>query len=83
MKEESFDLIFMDENIPKLNGLEAVKRIRTLQPSPIYEGIPIIAVTAIALKEDEVKFLNAGMNGYVSKPYEEHDIIHALQTFLP
>lgn len=63
--EEQPDLILMDVQMPVLNGLEATKRIRTLE---LNSNIPIIALTAGTLKEDRELCMASGMNDFVTKP---------------
>ena len=77
-KQTKYDAILMDENMPIMNGIEATKIIRE-----DYESdIPIIAVTANALTQDRERFLEAGMNDYISKPYTEEDIFKVLRKYL-
>lgn len=64
LKKESYDLVLMDVQMPVMDGLEATKHIRTI----LKNNIPIIALTANAIKGDNVKCIQAGMNSYVSKP---------------
>ena len=64
-----FDLILMDVQMPVMNGYEATAHIRAL-PDPEKAAIPIIAVTANAYQEDANEALDAGMDGYVSKPID-------------
>ncbi|QSZ41909.1 PAS domain S-box protein [Sulfurimonas aquatica] len=78
-KSQKYDMVLMDENMPVLNGIGATKLIRKLEH---YVSTPIIAVTANALMGDKEKFLNAGMNGYISKPYSEDDIVKILTQYL-
>ena len=73
--EESFDAILMDIQMPKMNGYMATKEIRSL---PGCEALPIIAMTAHALKGDEEKCLEAGMDGYVSKPINQDRLFYTL-----
>src|SRR5262249_50078823 len=62
-----FDLILMDIQMPVMGGLEATARIREEeQKSGVH--VPIVAMTAHAIKGDEEKYLSSGMDGYVSKP---------------
>ncbi len=63
---KKYDIILMDIQMPEMNGVEAVKNIRIKEKSGSH--IPIIALTAYALKGDEENFLKAGMDGYLSKP---------------
>jgi CheY-like chemotaxis protein len=81
-KHNSYDLILMDENMPNMNGIEATKHIRELEKQSVRPQTPIIAVTANALNEDKQRFLDAGMDDYISKPYTEDDILVALKKFL-
>jgi signal transduction histidine kinase/CheY-like chemotaxis protein/HPt (histidine-containing phosphotransfer) domain-containing protein len=73
-----FDLIFMDIEMPNMNGYEATKAIRK-------EGlkIPIIALTAYAMKGDDEKCFAAGCDGYISKPIEHKILLQTLSKYLP
>ena len=66
-KEKKPDLILMDIQMPVMDGIEAT---RILKADARTKGIPIIALTAYAMKEDEDKFCEVGGNGYISKPIE-------------
>ena len=70
----SFDLILMDISMPYIDGIQATSIIRSMQDSP-NSTIPIIALTANALEGDKQKYLNAGMNGYISKPFLEEEFL--------
>ncbi|MDM8522507.1 response regulator [Desulfococcaceae bacterium HSG8] len=63
-----FDLILMDVNMPGMGGLEATKTIRNAEQSHNSHHIPIIALTAYAMNGDRERFIEAGMDDYVSKP---------------
>jgi CheY-like chemotaxis protein len=67
--EGSYALIFMDIQMPEMNGLEATRNIRTLD-DPWASSIPIIAMTADAFSENVTECLNAGMNGHIAKPVD-------------
>ena len=67
--EGSYDLIFMDIQMPEMNGLDAAKNIRALE-NPWAASIPIIAMTADAFSENVTECLNAGMNGHIAKPVD-------------
>ena len=64
-----FDLVFMDVQMPVMNGIEATKAIRAL-PDERLAAIPIIAMTADAFSEDVAKCMDAGMNGHIAKPID-------------
>lgn len=63
---EAYDLILMDVQMPELDGIEATRQIREMD-EPV-ESVPIVAFTALARSEDRKRCLDAGMNGYISKP---------------
>jgi len=72
-------MIFMDVNMPKMNGLDATKIIR----KKLKAHIPIIALTANALKGDKEKFLAAGMDDYIAKPIEVKELQRVLAAYAP
>lgn len=74
-----FDAILMDIEMPEVDGFEAT---RTIRNSCHYPKIPIIALTAQALKGDRERCLNAGMNGYISKPVAPHKLYDTLAKLL-
>ena len=67
--EGEYDLIFMDIQMPEMNGLDATRSIRALD-DPWASSIPIIAMTADAFSENVTECLNAGMNGHIAKPID-------------
>jgi PAS domain S-box-containing protein len=76
--KEHFDLIFMDIQMPNMNGFQAAEKIRALG----FKG-PIIAVTANAIKEEIAKSRQAGMNDFLTKPFNQKDLIPYLKKWLP
>ena len=78
VESKEYDLILMDENMPEMNGIEATKAIRKLG----FTEVPIVAVTANALKGDKEKFLKAGMNDYLSKPIDNEEFTTILNKYL-
>jgi two-component system, sensor histidine kinase len=68
LREKRFDLVLMDIQMPEMDGIEAMQRIRSGGHG--REDVPIIALTAYAMKGDREKFLDAGMNGYLTKPVD-------------
>ena len=75
---EQFDLILMDIQMPEMDGLEATRRIRGLG----FTDIPIIAMTANAIKGDREECLDAGMNDYISKPIKREIVFKILEERL-
>ena len=72
-----YDLIFMDIQMPKMDGYTATREIRTLDDSKCA-NIPIIAMTANAFEEDRKKAIKAGMNGHIAKPISADAILENL-----
>ena len=77
-----FDAVLMDVQMPEMDGLTATKRIRECEKSSGVR-IPIIAMTAHAMKGDKERCLDAGMDAYVAKPVSRKDVEEALQMFFP
>ena len=75
VQQSPYSAIFMDMQMPKLNGLEATQQIRQL---PGYRDIPIIAMTANAFAEDKAKCLAAGMNDFLIKPFNPDELFSVL-----
>ena len=78
---EKYDLIFMDIQMPEVDGFEATRNIRALD-IPQAKTVPIIAMTANVFREDIDKCLDAGMNGHVGKPLDFDEIIRQLRRYL-
>ena len=75
---KQYDLIFMDVQMPEMDGLEATRRIRS-SGAPNAKKIPIIAMTANVFREDIDKCLEAGMNEHVGKPLDFSEVIEKLR----
>ncbi|HVM88050.1 MAG TPA: PAS domain S-box protein [Puia sp.] len=78
IKSGTYDIVLMDVQMPVMDGVEATKIIR----EQISKKLPVIALTALALKGDESKFRAAGMTDYLSKPFEETDLIRVISGCL-
>jgi len=75
---EPFDMIFMDVQMPEMDGLEATRSIRQRE-APTLNHVPIIAMTAHAMRGDSDRCLAAGMDRYISKPISRRDIEEAIR----
>jgi CheY-like chemotaxis protein len=75
-----FDLVFMDVQMPQLDGLEATRRIRAVEQTT-GRHLPIIALTANAMKADELACLAAGMDAYLPKPVSVEALSDMLAWF--
>jgi len=78
----TYDLILMDENMPKLSGTDATKAIRKIEKEKNLKHTPIISLTANAFSGDRERFLVAGMDDYLSKPVEPSELIQVIKKFL-
>jgi len=76
-----YDIIFMDIQMPEMDGLEATQRIREMDV-PQSKTVPIIAMTANVFKEDVEKCLISGMNDHIGKPLDFEEVIEKLNTYL-
>lgn len=79
-EREKFDVILMDVQMPELDGLEATQTIRKLECSRGRPRIPIIAMTAYAMAGDRDQCLQAGMDGYVSKPVNVEELFEVIEN---
>ncbi|MCH7402275.1 PAS domain S-box protein [Belliella kenyensis] len=73
-RDKEFDLVLMDIQMPVMDGVKATRIIR----DELQKSVPIIALTAFAMKGDEEKYLSLGMNGYLAKPFQEKDVLKIL-----
>ena len=74
------DLILMDIQLPKISGLEAMRRIRT---ELAIANTPIIAITSFALSGDDRKAKESGATAYIAKPYSPRDLLALIRKILP
>jgi signal transduction histidine kinase/DNA-binding response OmpR family regulator len=78
LEKEAFDLVLMDVQMPEMDGFETTIAIR-LREKITGDRIPIIAMTAHAMKGDEARCLAAGMDGYISKPIRGRDLVELVE----
>ena len=77
-----YTLVFMDCQMPDMDGYEASRQIRAGNAGQRYQDVPIVAMTANAMKGDQEKCLNAGMNDYLSKPINPTALANMLEKWL-
>jgi len=82
LRQDPFDLVLMDVQMPDMDGVEATRAIRSGRAGEDRRRIPIIAVTAYAMPGDREKFLAAGMNGYIAKPMGIDELAQAIAGVL-
>jgi lactose/cellobiose-specific phosphotransferase system IIC component len=88
---EKYDMIFMDLQMPEMDGYEATSRIRAIEHEALREGgekngrqgIPIIAMTANVFREDIEKCLRSGMDDHIGKPLDLHNVLEKIRKHLP
>ena len=83
LAEKPFDLVFMDLQMPEMDGFEAARRIRAAGSSALNPKIPIIAMTARVMKDDRQRCLAAGMDEHIRKPASPRDLAQVLRKWLP
>jgi len=83
LKTTPYDLVFMDVQMPEMDGFEATKKIREMEGALPSRRVPIIAMTAHAMQGDKVRCLDAGMDDYLSKPVSLQAVIKILKKWLP
>ncbi len=78
-----YDLVLMDVQMPEMDGLEATRQIRNPQSGVLNHDIPIVAMTAHAMRGDQERCIEAGMNDYIAKPVSPHALAGVLEKWLP
>ena len=78
LRRDRYDLVLMDMQMPVMDGLEATRRIR----AEVSGTLPVIALTANAIKGESDKCMSVGMNDYLSKPFEEEDLVRIIARWL-
>lgn len=81
LRGQDFDIVFMDVQMPEMDGLEATRRIRAGEAGESGRKVPIVATTAFAVAGDKEQCLEAGMDGYVMKPLASSQIIDAMARY--
>lgn len=84
LEQESFDLVLMDISMPGMDGVTATREIRRRAAMERYQAdIPVIAITAHSMKGDRERFLEAGMNDYIGKPFVQDTVIEVVRRNMP
>jgi len=78
-KEQHPDLIIMDVQLPEASGLEVTQWLKAEETT---KDIPVVAVTALAMKGDEEKVLSVGCDAYIAKPISVHQFLETVKQFL-
>ena len=81
-KAGTYDIVFMDMQMPVMDGYTATREIRRWEMVEGQPAVPIIALTAYALKEDEQKSLDAGCTGHITKPFKKAKLLAALVDYI-
>jgi two-component system sensor histidine kinase/response regulator len=82
MESKHYDLVLMDCLMPRMDGLEATRRIRKAGLQQMQSKIPILAMTSLNDKEDRLRCLDAGMDAIVNKPLDPQSLLGVIQRFL-
>jgi CheY-like chemotaxis protein len=78
-----YDVVLMDVQMPEMDGYEATRLIRDSQSKVRNHEVPIIAMTAHAMKGDRERCIEAGMDDYISKPIRPQRLVEVMKTFSP
>lgn len=81
-ESQEVDVILLDVNLPDIDGYEVARRLRASKKSEL-KTVPIIAVTANAMKGDSQKALEAGCNLHISKPFNIQELLEKIKAYLP
>jgi CheY-like chemotaxis protein len=79
---DSYDMIFMDVQMPEMDGYEATRLIRKFEAERQRPAVPIIAMTANVFKEDVENCIKAGMNEHIGKPVDFDDVLNKLEKYI-
>lgn len=82
VQKKQYDMVLMDHYMPEMDGLEATKKIRSME-GQYYQNLPIIAVTADLDEDEEKMFFASGMNDVVEKPMQMASICAIIRKYLP
>ena len=83
VKNNTFDIILMDLQMPEMNGYDATTAIRNGAHGKCKPEIPIIALTADAFEETKMRVLQTGMNDFITKPFKQDELFTKIVKHLP
>jgi CheY-like chemotaxis protein len=79
--KKRYDIVLMDIQMPVMDGVESTLKIRKWEQQKRLKPVPVVAVTAYALENDVERYLGAGINAYLRKPYQPKDLVELVQQF--
>lgn len=79
-ENQNFDVILLDINLPDIDGYEVAQRLRNSENTKLA-GVPIIAVTANAMRGDAIKIIGAGCDSYISKPINIQELLEKIEMY--
>ena len=79
VKEKKFDLILLDMQLPGMDGTEVLEKLKS---NPATRTVPVVALTAHAMRGDEARFMEAGCAGYIPKPIDVHQFKTEVAQYL-
>jgi PAS domain S-box-containing protein len=82
LKKQAVDAVLMDIQLPTMDGTEATRTVRQADPAELDTTVPIIAMTAYAMPDDRRRFMDAGMDAYLSKPVDMSELARTLEEVL-
>jgi CheY-like chemotaxis protein len=82
-KESKFDLVLMDESMPNMTGTEALIEILKYEKENALEHTPIVALSANVMAEDKKRFIELGMDDFLTKPIDTKELERVFKQFLP
>jgi CheY-like chemotaxis protein len=80
--DQRFDLALMDIQMPELDGTDVVGQWREIESTRLHARTPIVALTAHAMAGDRERFIAAGFDGYLGKPFSMSNLVEAIETVL-
>ena len=83
LEAQRFDCVLMDIQMPVMDGLQATQQLRTMEQTSGRARTPVVALTANTMQGDRERYLAAGMDGFLAKPYDKRTLLAAVESVLP